>query len=161
MSWPYCSGLTGCRARSRSATAACAGVGASLTSHHLAEVGVLIIPGQTAATRTPRAESSSRRWPASARTAATWAILAGRFTNPGCEAVGAVGVGYVEDFAADLRPTGGHGGHGLGDPVEVAAGEVDGVLRVHPGREPFDQGEAEALGGAGDNSGSGHNSTLG
>jgi DNA-binding transcriptional LysR family regulator len=34
----------------------------------LAEVGVFIMPGQTAASRTPRAVSCSRRCPASART---------------------------------------------------------------------------------------------
>jgi hypothetical protein len=47
------------------------GAGASLTSHHAAEVEVFIMPGQTAASRMPRAASRSRRCAASVRTAAT------------------------------------------------------------------------------------------
>ena len=64
----------------------------------------------------------------------------------------ALGVGDVEHPALDparvpgaRRPRG-----GVGDPLGVPAGEQDQVVRVHPGGQSLDEGEADALVGAGD-----------
>ncbi len=66
----------------------------------------------------------------------------------GGKAVGRVGIGDVQEFAAYLGA--GDGRRGRRDAVEVAARQVHDVCRCQALREALDQRQAQALGGAGD-----------